>query len=177
MRGVFMSKNDRQIRIVVFLSFLALAFLLSFGKVFYLQVIKGEKFAAAAVAQRTAAFVYDSGRGDILDREGRKLHSREVKQVYVRNNDWKLHRLPAGGLNVMSEIRYSEDSLPLVTGYIKSRAVLCSPRAEYAGWNVLFNQELWECPAAIGVIVDAKRSGSGYWPLKWESNHFSVPMM
>lgn len=178
MRGVFMSKNDRQIRIVVFLSFLALAFLLSFGKVFYLQVIKGEKFAAAAVAQRTAAFVYDSGRGDILDREGRKLHSREVKQVYgPETMIGSFSRFPAGGLNVMSEIRYSEDSLAShVTGYIKKPRSPLQPQDGICGLERTFNQELWGMPAAIGVIVDAKKEVvPGIGLLKWESNHFFRP--
>jgi cell division protein FtsI/penicillin-binding protein 2 len=136
---------------VVFLSFLALAFLLSFGRVFYLQVIKGEKFAAAAVAQRTAAFVYDSGRGDILDREGRKLHSREVKQVYgPETMIGSFSRFPAGGLNVMSEIRYSEDSLAShVTGYIKKPRSPLQPQDGICGLERTFNQELWGMPAAM----------------------------
>ena len=49
------------------------------GRLFYLQIIKGRSYAERAAAQRSAAYVYDSGRGQILDRNYQSLHAVKEK--------------------------------------------------------------------------------------------------
>jgi penicillin-binding protein 2 len=68
-----MRKQQLQTRML----FMILVFLLAgfglAGRLFYIQVLRGPEFAMAAVIQRSLRQVYATGRGQILDRNGKSL--------------------------------------------------------------------------------------------------------
>ncbi len=78
-----MRRHIRRKRIMVY--FLVLLFCFSFLalKLFKIQIIEGEKYASQAVKQRSHQYVLDTGRGDILDRDGVSLTDSYRKYVIV----------------------------------------------------------------------------------------------
>ncbi len=78
-----MKKFIRRKRIIVF--FLLLIFCFSFLvlKLFKIQIIEGGRYAVQAVKQRSHEYVLDTGRGDILDRDGASLTDSYRKYVVV----------------------------------------------------------------------------------------------
>ena len=76
-----MRRTARQKRIVAMIGFCCLLVSALIGRLFYLQIIKGRSYAERAAAQRSAAYVYDSGRGQILDRNYQSLHAVKEKSA------------------------------------------------------------------------------------------------
>ena len=66
-------RSKRRQRIINLMCVILLAFLFQAGRLFYIQLIKGPEFAKGAVIQRSLRYVYASGRGQILDRNGYSL--------------------------------------------------------------------------------------------------------
>lgn len=78
-----MRRMQRQKRIVVMILFTMAAGIGLTGRLAYIQLIKGPEFARAAVIQRSLRFVYATGRGQILDRNGYSLLDTQQKPVLV----------------------------------------------------------------------------------------------
>jgi penicillin-binding protein 2 len=79
-----MSRIQRQKRIVLLLLFFMLAGFSLLGRVFYLQVLHGHRYARANINQRTLRYDYrPTGRGQILDRDGHSLLNTRWEPVYV----------------------------------------------------------------------------------------------
>lgn len=150
------------------------------GRLFYIQIIKGRDYAERAVAQRSAAYVYDSGRGQILDRNYQSLHAIRTKDSSRLQAELVAYNIPRDlltGLEIEEEIRYHAGSLAShVTGYIKRPRNPMQAQNGLAGLERAFNNELWGSPAAIGVIIDANREMvAGLGINEWQYEHFRRP--
>lgn len=78
--------SKRRFVMILFLCMLGIVALL--GRLFYIQVwarhdIHGRDLVEASIAQRRETFVIDSGRGDILDRDGQSLTGTKIHGVLV----------------------------------------------------------------------------------------------
>ncbi|MDW7650710.1 MAG: penicillin-binding transpeptidase domain-containing protein [Bacillota bacterium] len=78
-----MRRIGRQKRIVVLMMFFFLATAALGARLFWLQYLHAEEFARAAVIQRSLRFVYGTGRGQILDRDGNSLLDTQRSPVLV----------------------------------------------------------------------------------------------
>jgi penicillin-binding protein 2 len=79
-----MSRLQRQKRIVFFLMFFLLLGFALLGRVFYLQVLHGPRYAQTNVNQRSLRYDYNPfGRGQILDRDGQSLLDTRWVDVHV----------------------------------------------------------------------------------------------
>ena len=175
-----MRRHRRQQRIAVMIFVFMLAAGLLLGRVFYLQLLRGKQLAAQAVAQRSGTYVYASGRGQILDRNGKPLHAKQEPVTALAKQELIAYHTP---LEVMSnfalqeEIRYHPGSLAThITGYIKKPRNPLQPQSGLSGLERSFNEELWGTPSAIGVIVDAKgKTIPGLGIMEWQYRHFRRP--
>ena len=175
-----MRREKRQVRILLILFFFCLLLSALAGRLFYLQIIKGDQYAVEAAAQRTGTYVYASGRGQILDRDGFSLHTQ-----IADSSDTALHKLAPYNipsdlltkLNIKEEIRYHTDSLAShVTGYIQRPRQPMRAQEGLAGLERSFNAELWGTPSAIGVILDARRKMvPGLGINQWQYQHYRRP--
>ncbi|WP_018133539.1 peptidoglycan D,D-transpeptidase FtsI family protein [Effusibacillus pohliae] len=82
------SKILLQRRLVLLLSLITFGLVALLGRLFYIQVwarhdLHGRDLVEAAVAQRRETFEIDSGRGDILDRNGESLTGSRLRGVLV----------------------------------------------------------------------------------------------
>jgi cell division protein FtsI/penicillin-binding protein 2 len=68
-----MRKQQLQTRMLFIIMVFLLAGIGLAGRLFYIQIIRGPEFARAAVIQRSLRQVYATGRGQILDRNGKSL--------------------------------------------------------------------------------------------------------
>lgn len=178
--GVLMRRTARQKRIVAMIGFCCLLVSALIGRLFYLQIIKGCSYAERAAAQRSAAYVYDSGRGQILDRNYQSLHAVKEKVGGSLQAALVPYNIPPEmltALDIEEEIRYHKGSLAShVTGYIKKPRNPMQPQDGLAGLERAFNNELWGTPSAVGVIIDAKkRMISGLGVNEWRYEHFRRP--
>ncbi|NLM46819.1 MAG: penicillin-binding protein 2 [Firmicutes bacterium] len=175
-----MRRERRQARIVHVISIFLVLFGLLLVRLFSLQLLQGWRLARQAAAQRTDTYVYASGRGQILDRNGLSLHAslQELNRgaaaaskasdpvpVYLQD------------LVLVEEVRYSAASVAThVTGYIKRPVNPLQPSEGISGLERSFNRELWGTPAAIGVIVDARgQVVPGYGISEWKYEHLRRP--
>ena len=78
-----MEKINRQRRICLFLVLVTLGFSFLVFKLFKIQIIDGGRYARQAVKQRTQEYVLDTGRGDILDRQGLSLTGGYMENVVI----------------------------------------------------------------------------------------------
>lgn len=78
-----MLRLARQKRILSLLCIFALCFVFLVGKLFKIQVMDGRRYVVNSVQQRSQEYILDSGRGDILDREGRSLAGSYTRKVLI----------------------------------------------------------------------------------------------
>lgn len=93
------SRKRIQRRIAMLLTLTTLGITALVGRVGYIQIIaphdmQGHDLVASAVEQRREKFELDSGRGDILDRNGASLTGSEIKGIVVlplwqQYSDWQ----------------------------------------------------------------------------------------
>ncbi|RQD77543.1 MAG: penicillin-binding protein 2 [Candidatus Syntrophonatronum acetioxidans] len=78
-----MRRINRQRRICLFLLLITLSFSFLILKLFKIQIIDGGRYALQAVKQRSQAYVLDTGRGEILDRQGLSLTGSYMEKVLI----------------------------------------------------------------------------------------------
>ncbi len=81
-----MHRNNRQKRILILLLCFLFAGTALVGRIFMLQIVRGEEFAKAAVIQRSLRHVYATGRGQILDRNSVSLLDSRWEPILVSFN-------------------------------------------------------------------------------------------
>lgn len=78
-----MRRQNRQKRILITMLVVMPLFIASIVRLFLLQVVHGPEFAKAAVIQRSLRYVYATGRGQILDRNGESLLGTDWRPALV----------------------------------------------------------------------------------------------
>jgi penicillin-binding protein 2 len=102
-----------------------------FGRLWYLQVMSGQKYQRAAQTLQTRTIVTPAPRGDILDDQGQELVENKTALV-VSVNRTELSRQPDGGdaelyrLAAVTGVPYAE---------LKRRVRLCAPHVPKPCWN------------------------------------------
>lgn len=174
-----MRREKRQKRIVFMVCFFFIMIAALAGRIFQLQMISGGRYAARAAAQRVGAYIYASGRGQILDRHREPLHTHWVDATEQVVNELTAQNLadflPQGV--ILQENRYHAGSLAThVTGYIKKPRNPLQPQDGLAGLERVYNDELQGMPSAVGGVLDAHgRVITGLGLREWRYNHYRRP--
>ena len=105
-----MTKGNMQVRVVTLAILVTVAFALLGTRLWYLQVLSGEKYLAQANGNRVREIKIEAPRGEIVDRAGKPLISnRSSWQVRLDSRRWGLRLGPKGELVTKPEIKTPYD--------------------------------------------------------------------